>query len=92
MSDQDTAKAVEPLEIAKPDAARQRLRVWLKLLKTQRQIEAVLRERLRVEFNTTLPRFDVLAALYRASLSASSPMGSSCASPSKTIAAPCWCG
>jgi len=66
MSDQEIAKALDPLEIAKPDAARQRLRVWLKLLKTQRQIEAVLRERLRVEYNTTLPRFDVLAALYRA--------------------------
>ncbi|RWF07609.1 MAG: MarR family transcriptional regulator, partial [Mesorhizobium sp.] len=28
--------------------------------------EAELRERLRQEFNTTLPRFDVMAALYRA--------------------------
>jgi DNA-binding MarR family transcriptional regulator len=30
-----------------------------------RRIEAQLRERLRLEFGTTLPRFDVLAALYR---------------------------
>lgn len=42
-----------------------RLRLWLKLLKTTRRIEAELRERLRVEFATTLPRFDVMAALNR---------------------------
>ncbi|MCP4317014.1 MAG: MarR family transcriptional regulator [Hyphomicrobiales bacterium] len=44
---------------------KQRLRIWLKLLKISRQMEAEIRERLRVEFATTLPRFDVLAALYR---------------------------
>jgi len=43
-----------------------RLRLWLKILKVSRLIERELRERLRVEFDTTLPRFDVLAALYRA--------------------------
>ena len=42
-----------------------RLRLWLRLLKTTRQVEAVLRERLRTEFGTTLPRFDVMAALAR---------------------------
>jgi len=42
-----------------------RLRLWLKVLKVSRLIERELRERLRVEFDTTLPRFDVLAALYR---------------------------
>ena len=57
---------IEAVEAVKPDLARQRLRVWLKILKTQRLIEAELRERLRLEFATTLPRFDVLAALYRA--------------------------
>lgn len=56
----------EATGLARSDISRQRLRVWLKLLKTQRLIEAELRERLRVAFNTTLPRFDVLAALYRA--------------------------
>lgn len=56
---------------ATPDAAdvidrdKQRLRVWLRLLKIQRLMETEIRERLRVEFATTLPRFDVLAALYR---------------------------
>ena len=42
------------------------LRLWLKMLKASRLIENELRERLRVEFNTTLPQFDVMAALYRA--------------------------
>ena len=44
---------------------KQKLRIWLRLLKISRQMEAEIRERLRVEFGTTLPRFDVLAALYR---------------------------
>ncbi|MEM6462531.1 MAG: MarR family transcriptional regulator [Pseudomonadota bacterium] len=47
------------------DRNKQRLRIWLRLLKISRQMEAEIRERLRVEFGTTLPRFDVLAALYR---------------------------
>ena len=47
------------------DRDKQRLRVWLRLLKIQRLMETEIRERLRVEFATTLPRFDVLAALYR---------------------------
>jgi len=48
----------------KRTASKQRLRFWLRLLKLQRHMEAVLREKLRAEFNTTLPRFDVMAALY----------------------------
>lgn len=44
---------------------KERLRVWLRLLKFNKAIEAELRERLRKEFATTLPRFDVMAALYR---------------------------
>jgi DNA-binding MarR family transcriptional regulator len=43
-----------------------RLRLWLKFLKTSGEIEAELRRQLRAEFNTTLPRFDVMAALARA--------------------------
>ena len=46
--------------------ARQRLRLWLRLLGATREIETELRERMRVEFDTTLPRFDVMAALARA--------------------------
>lgn len=42
-----------------------RLRLWLRMLRTTRHVENELRQRLRSEFDTTLPRFDVLAALYR---------------------------
>lgn len=45
--------------------SKQRLRLWLRLLKASRHIEAALRERLRSEFDTTLPRFDVLAMLHK---------------------------
>lgn len=45
---------------------KQRLRLWLRLLKVSRLIENELRERMRQQFNTTLPRFDVMAALFRA--------------------------
>ena len=46
--------------------SKERLRLWLRLLKVSRLIEGELRERLRKEFDSTLPRFDVLAALDRA--------------------------
>ena len=39
-----------------------RLRLWLRLLKASRHIEAELRERLRVEFGSTLPRFGGVVA------------------------------
>ncbi len=45
--------------------SQQRLRLWLRLLRATRAIEAELRERLRVQFSLTLPQFDVLAALLR---------------------------
>jgi DNA-binding MarR family transcriptional regulator len=45
---------------------KQRLRLWIRLLRTTRYLEAEVRERLKAEFATTLPRFDVLAGLYRA--------------------------
>jgi hypothetical protein len=48
---------------ARPEpAAKQKLRLWLRLLRASRAIEAELRARLRVEFGTTLPKFDVMAA------------------------------
>ena len=56
-----TTLAQTPLE----DASKERLRLWLRLLKTTRGIEAQLRENFRNEFDTTLPRFDVMAALSR---------------------------
>jgi DNA-binding MarR family transcriptional regulator len=45
--------------------SKERLRLWLRFLKASRTIEAKLRENLRVEFASTLPRFDVMAALCR---------------------------
>ena len=42
-----------------------RLRLWIRLLRASRFIEGVTRERFKVQFNMTLPRFDVMAALYR---------------------------
>jgi len=46
-------------------ASKDRLRLWLRLLRLTRHVDAHLREKLRVEFKTTLPRFDVMAALSR---------------------------
>ncbi len=53
-----------------PDAAadaisKDRLRLWLRLLKATRLMSAELRDRLREGHETTLPRFDVMSALYR---------------------------
>ncbi|MEM9584875.1 MAG: MarR family transcriptional regulator [Pseudomonadota bacterium] len=50
-----------PLE----SASKERLRLWLRLLKASRAIETKLRENFKADFETTLPRFDVLAALSR---------------------------
>ena len=41
------------------------LRTWLRLLTCHNQIEASLRHRLRLGFETTLPRFDLMAQLDR---------------------------
>ena len=48
-----------------PARDRASLRLWIELLRASRAIEAELRHRLRTEFHTTLPRFDVMAALFR---------------------------
>ena len=45
--------------------SKSRLRTWLKILKTSNLIEKHIKEKLRDEHNTTLPRFDVMSALYR---------------------------
>lgn len=47
------------------DRSKQRLRMWIQLLRVARRTENRLREHLRVHHQTTLPRFDVMAALYR---------------------------
>ncbi len=43
----------------------QALRLWLRLLTCTTRVEGVIRNRLRQDFATTLPRFDLLAQLER---------------------------
>jgi DNA-binding MarR family transcriptional regulator len=52
------AFAVDPL-------SKRRLKAWIRLLAVARRTERDLRAFLRVEHGTTLPRFDVMAALWR---------------------------
>lgn len=47
------------------DLSKSHLRLWLKVLRLCSGVKTVLRERLKTEFDTTLPRFDVMAALYQ---------------------------
>lgn len=42
-----------------------RLRTWIRLLRMTRHTENQLREYMRTAHNSTLPRFDVMAALHR---------------------------
>lgn len=42
------------------------LRLWLRLLTCSTLVETEVRRRLRAEFDTTLPRFDLMAQLVRA--------------------------
>ena len=48
-----------------PELSARRLRTWIRLLRMTRSTETHLREYLRVNHDTTLPRFDVMAALHR---------------------------
>src|ERR1700704_6699339 len=50
--------------IARADDPRA-LRIWLRLLTCTQLIERQVRSRLREQFSTTLPRFDLLAQLER---------------------------
>lgn len=50
-----------PLPVSDP--SKLRLRFWLQLLKASKYLENEIRDRLRREFDTTLPRFDVMAML-----------------------------
>jgi DNA-binding MarR family transcriptional regulator len=47
------------------EASKRRLKMWIRLLGVTRAAENHLREHLRVNHDTTLPRFDVMAALWR---------------------------
>jgi len=55
-----------PLPSPRRDAdSKARLRLWIRLLRATRMVEGETRERFKTQFNVTLPRFDVMAALYR---------------------------
>jgi len=54
------------LETRMGDHHHQSLKLWLRLLACTNLIEAEVRGRLRTEFDTTLPRFDLMAQLERA--------------------------
>jgi DNA-binding MarR family transcriptional regulator len=55
-----------PLPSARRETeSKARLRLWIRLLRATRTVEGETRERFKTEFNVTLPRFDVMAALYR---------------------------
>jgi DNA-binding MarR family transcriptional regulator len=47
------------------EGSKRRLKMWIRLLGVTRSAENALREYLRVNHDTTLPRFDVMAALWR---------------------------
>lgn len=47
------------------EGSKRRLKLWIRMLAVTRTAEANLREYLRLNHTTTLPRFDVLAALFR---------------------------
>ncbi|TPW26308.1 MarR family winged helix-turn-helix transcriptional regulator [Pararhizobium mangrovi] len=48
-----------------PSDHRSELRLWLRLLTCSNLIETEIRRRLRERFDTTLPRFDLMAQLFR---------------------------
>ncbi len=50
-------------ETAIQEGGNLKLRLWLRVLTCMQLIESLIRSRLRTEFDTTLPRFDVLAQL-----------------------------
>lgn len=58
-------KRARLVKMSPEQPSKQRLRLWLRLLKVSRMVSNEIREKLRVDHATTLPRFDVLAALYR---------------------------
>jgi len=53
------------LESRVTDTHHQALKLWLRLLSCTTRVEGIVRNRLRREFSTTLPRFDLLAQLER---------------------------
>jgi DNA-binding MarR family transcriptional regulator len=63
--DAKLAENVVDLEMSTGVDSHMGLRLWLRLLTTTNLVQAELRKRLRNEFDTTLPRFDLMAQLER---------------------------
>ncbi len=57
--------AVADVESRVLDDHHQALKIWLRMLACTTRVENVIRQRLRSEFGTTLPRFDLMAQLDR---------------------------
>lgn len=62
---ESNGKPGRDLESRVIDEDHQALKLWLRLLTCTTRIEGVIRNRLRQDFATTLPRFDLLAQLER---------------------------
>ena len=54
-----------PVTARRDTDSKARLRLWIRLLRATRIVEAQTRELFKQQFNVTVPRFDVMAALYR---------------------------
>jgi DNA-binding MarR family transcriptional regulator len=59
------AENVFDMEMSTGTDSHMGLRLWLRLLTTTNLVQAELRRRLRTEFDTTLPRFDLMSQLER---------------------------
>ncbi|BAL24177.1 MarR family winged helix-turn-helix transcriptional regulator [Azoarcus sp. KH32C] len=61
VSDTESVESIEAL----PTGDHLALRLWLRLLGCHNLMEGQLRTKLREDFDTTLPRFDLMSQLYR---------------------------
>src|SRR6201996_424733 len=67
--DKGTLKALEPdvdAETRLHDDHHLSVRLWLRMLSCTNRIESLVRQKLQASFDTTLPRFDLMAQLERA--------------------------
>jgi DNA-binding MarR family transcriptional regulator len=67
--DKGTLKALEPnvdAETRLHDDHHLSVRLWLRMLSCTNRIESCVRQKLQANFDTTLPRFDLMAQLERA--------------------------
>ena len=55
----------ETVAAERPADHKDELRLWLRLLTCTNMVESMVRARLRARFGVTLPRFDLMAQLYK---------------------------